>query len=390
MEKIAKIRKTGYGFSISDTPAETYDIVLRQNGNDMQRRTSYGHTDKGRTSSISFTRHSAFALLLLFPAFISCAAGHSADQVGENAGIILKTAGFHVSGAEGPMLTDVFIFNDDALKRIDSYQRTTAGNDNTVAAASRKGDKIAVVIANPQHESYDWSSISSYEALTGLYSELGSESSGAPVMSGTVRFRAEDNGTVEVPVYPVMSEITIRSIRCDFSGRPYSHAVLKNACAYLTNVNSLARIIDTDDAGPLSPVNTDGSHTESDTGFLYPEMVYADFGCEIGNETVYPDIRLYCYPNAGRGDSAGTPVTRLVIAGEIEGSRCYYPLNINTGDFGPVSGVSGIGRGSRYILDITIRRAGTDNPLLPVSAEHVSIGAEIEPWEIKESSDVEF
>ena len=340
--------------------------------------------------------HSAFALLLFLPAFIliyGCQGNMTPDirttsrQEDGSASILVKSG---LKDGYGMNTVDVFIFNDDGMKRLDSYQRLAAGIGNTIAAASRPGDKIVVAISNPQVREYEWNSISSFETISDMYADLRLEDISAPVMCGIMHVTAGENDIHELEVEPLMSEICIRSIRCDFTGRPYSGAVLKKADIYLANVNTLARIVPSGDLAPAAPMNTDGLPDEALYSMEHPETVYAGFDTDIGSQTLYPDIRLYCYPNSCTDETAGTPFTRLVISGEIEGKRYYYPLNINKGEFGPVSGNTGIGRNCRYLFDITIRKTGSLDPLYPVSPETVVINAAVEPWNGLAETVIEF
>ena len=351
--------------------------------------------NKGRTSSTnSLTRtcHSAIALLLFSPAFIflSCSGDFGPASSGEKCTSVISVRTHHRAMTESAGSDiDVFIFNDDRLKRIDSYQRLRAGADNTVAAASRKGRKIAVAIMNPQKDEYEWNSISSFETLSEMCADLRLENPESPLMSGVAHIDADENGYFEIDMKPVLSEIFIRSIRCDFSGRPYSSATLENGCIYLANINTLAKIVSDGDFTPVAPLNTDGLPYDSYRSMENPEMVYAEFGQDVGSTALAPGIRLWCYPNSSEKDTAGTPFTRLVIAGDINGNRYYYPLNINKGEFGPAEGVSGIGRNCRYVFDIVIRQTGSLDPAVPVSSETVNICTGIEPWEEIES-DMKF
>lgn len=354
--------------------------------------------NKGRTHSLSFFCHSANALLLLLPAFIViiCCTGRnqSQDILLPETDVCMK---LHVKAEHVQTATafkgnnmDIFIFNDDALRKIDSYQRTDAGDGMTVDAASRKGPKIVTAIVNPQAESYEWNSISSFESVAGLYADLRMENPDSPLMSGMMHIMADDDSEYCMHVEPVLSEIYVRSIKCDFSGRPYSHAVMENACAYLSNINSLATVISDGDFTPAAPVNTDGYPYESMNSMLHPGMVYAEFGTDIGHDVLKPEIRLYCYPNSSEEDTAGTPFTRLVIAGDIEGNRYYYPIDINNGEFVMETGHSGIGRNCRYVFDIVIRQTGVTDPSIPVSGETVVINGMIEPWNVLPETEIGF
>lgn len=359
------------------------------------------HTEAASKGRISLTLHqcrSAIALLFHIPAFVFSMYGCTGTEMvrpavpaGEDgeASLIIKT-GTGIFSPAGGKTVDIFIFNDNALKRMDSYQRLEAGEDMTVAAASRKGDKIVVAIANPQQDEYEWSTVSSFETISGMYADLRREDPSSPMMTGVMRMEAADDGHFEMELQPILSEIYIRSIRCDFGGRPYVGSVLENGTVYLSNINSLAGIMEDETFVPTAPINTDGFPDEAIRSLENPGMVYAAFGCDIGSNAVYPDIRLYCYPSSGEEDSAGSPYTRLVIAGDIGGKRYYYPININRGEFGNIAGKPGIGRNCRYTLDITIRQTGSADPTVPVSPETVSIGAGIEPWNTVPEAEIKF
>ena len=81
----------------------------------------------------------------------------------------------------------------------------------------------------------------------------------------------------------------------------------------------------------------------------------------------------------------GTPFTRLVIEGKIQGETFYWPLDINKEDGG-----YGIGRNERYIYDITITRKGTKDPDSPVRKEDIDINFNVEKWNEKEGCEVIF
>lgn len=357
---------------------------------------------KGRVHlHFNITCHSALALLFLcIPAFVLLSLYGCTDSIpgndigredGEQIVLHIKTGtgtGPGTNQTDRPV--DIFVYNDDALQRIDSYQRLEPDEGNVLAVASRKGDKIIAAISNPQRQEYEWNSISSFEALCEMTADLAMEDACNPLRSGTVFVEAADNGYCSLTMTPVLSEIHIRSIRCDFSGKPYSSATLKNACAYLTNVNSLAPVFESDDFRPMSPVNSNGYPDESLRTFRNPGTVYAEFPSEIGNVPVDSGIRLYCYPNSCEAETVSTPFTRLVISGEIEGTKYYYPININKGEFSLVQGYSGIARNCRYVFDITIRQTGTADPTIPVSPEAVSVSTEITPWDVLPETDIEF
>ena len=107
----------------------------------------------------------------------------------------------------------------------------------------------------------------------------------------------------------------------------------------------------------------------------------------INSSVTYPGIRLLCYPNISTQESIGTPFTRLVIEGKIQGETWYWPININR-DSG--SGHEGISRNRRYVYDITIRSRGTKDPDTPIVPEMAVTTFTTEKWEEKEPYHVSF
>ena len=128
------------------------------------------------------------------------------------------------------------------------------------------------------------------------------------------------------------------------------------------------------------------------SGFKDTGIIYREIDEDIGEDAIYPDIILFCYPNDAGEETAGSPFTRLVIEGRIRGETYWYPITINRGDFGIASGGDGrgIGRNMMYSYDITIRRTGTKDPDIPVSLEDVTISCPVEPWEDIDSGTVSF
>ena len=124
---------------------------------------------KGRRQAPS-TRVRAIALLnsiFCIPAFF-CGCSHEEAAIHEEQcrySVILHTEKLSGDGGQPEDIrhTDIFMFNDDALRRLDSYQRTE-GN-GPVKAASRRGDKIMVIIANFPCSKEEWKHVNSYEGF---------------------------------------------------------------------------------------------------------------------------------------------------------------------------------------------------------------------------------
>ena len=81
----------------------------------------------------------------------------------------------------------------------------------------------------------------------------------------------------------------------------------------------------------------------------------------------------------------GSPFTRLVIEGKIQGETWYWPIDINRDEAGV-----GIERNSRYVFDIILRSKGTKDPDTPASPEMTEIKFETRKWKEKDGYHVEF
>ena len=336
---------------------------------------------------------SAYALLIFIPAFIySCSdSGMDSHDYANHAFTEIRIAGASAYASDSPEgnTVDIFIYDDDKAGRLDTYQRAVLSHDLMVEAASRTGDKVMAVIVNPQNDGYEWDEISSYEALMNIYADLRMEDAGHPTMSGTFRFRANAAGSVlETAVTPLMSEIRLRSLRCDFSATPYSGAVMTDVSVCLSNANSAAGLFRQEGFMPEAPVNTQGTPEGAETDMPNPEILTCSIDGDVGSSAVNTDISLYCYPNECEEENTGSPFTRLVISGNIMGKRYYYPVNINRGEFGPVAGAAGIGRNRSYVFDVVLRRTGALTPHEAVLPGTVELSCSVVAW--SENGDTEI
>ena len=63
--------------------------------------------------------------------------------------------------------------------------------------------------------------------------------------------------------------------------------------------------------------------------FMNPGLVVGKIADMIGMEPSRPEICFLCYPNCAEDEGPGTPFTRLVIEGQIDGDTYYWPIDIN-------------------------------------------------------------
>ncbi len=285
---------------------------------------------------------------------------------------------------------DIFIFNNDELRRIDSYQRVEGLE---FKAASRAGEKIMVAIVNSTVGRDEWRRISSYEGLAEEISLLSDEDPESPIMSGEAEFTASGSSTgLDLGIDRLMSKVQVKTLRADFQGTGYEGKPLTDVRIYLTNVNASCTIMRQEDFRPEMIVNYGYADEATMGGFRAPEMLCHELDEDIGSTSVSPDISLYCYPSDASDETYGSPFTRLVIEGKIAGNLCYYPITINREENGVCFGVdgTGIGRNCLYTYDITLCRFGTSDPDTPVSADDVIINCSIEPWTEKDNETIKF
>ena len=127
----------------------------------------------------------------------------------------------------------------------------------------------------------------------------------------------------------------------------------------------------------------------SDTlGFSYPGLIFRKVTVPVGENVILPDIRLYCYGNLSETETLGSPFTRLVIEGDLQGKKTYYPLDINREQTGNEN--CGITGNNAYVFDITITRRGMDSPEIVINTESVDCPLKIIPWEQRNNRTIKF
>ena len=345
-----------------------------------------------RVSEASFAR--CLSIILMFalaPALCPGCSGPEpafaeAGDPGQPATKIhLTSAGVGVSGFRS---LDIFFFNDDALQRLDTYQRIEGNGSAAAVGASRNGRKILAVLADSPYDRYRWAGVNSLSGLGAMLVELQKETPGHPFMSGIVRCETGASRNVSVALTPRTAEIELHSIRCDFQGRSYEGAPLEEVKVYLTNVSASCPVVDGFERSPFSFVNL-GSLSASDLGeFLDPSMVSATIPRPVGSRTVYPGIYLYCYANRGKEADPGQPFTRLVVEGKVAGQTCYYPIEINrgAGAFYP----PGIEAGKAYRFDLTFTRKGASHPDGALEPGTVKARLSVADWHTQKDSVITF
>ena len=282
---------------------------------------------------------------------------------------------------------DVFTFENDRLERLDSYQRFNMGDyDGRVCdVASCSGEKTMVIIANSAAEKYGWTDINCRRSLEKKRFDLEDEDPAHPLMTGAHSFRAGDGFSAQIA--PITGEVVLRSIRCDFSDKTYSSATLTDIKVYLTNVNASCGIWAEDETYPTRIINA-GRLNEDDLADLrHPEIVFKEIEREAGREEMNVGVRLRAYPNSCPEESPGTPFTKLVIEGKINGATWYYPIPVNRGRHAEEPGIR---RNRCYIYDLTITGTGLEDPDGSIAEAAVKVNMEVKEWKEKDWYGVRF
>lgn len=272
---------------------------------------------------------------------------------------------------------DILVFENDRLRRLDSYQRFEEFTEGFLAPASTGGDKIFFLCTNSQLDRYDWAGICSYSSLQKIFFDLEKEDREKPVMTGELRATAgEDVNTITMT--PLTCEVKIERLSCDFSGTPYKNEVIRNVRAYLTNVNSSYPLLAVSSAGTHRLINA-GMYNPSDAEtFCDRSMVMQEMTSELGGTETKMTSPFLCYPNTGDRSRS----TRLVIEGSIGKETYFWPIEVGEGN--------GVERNNCYTYEILIRRKGSSDPDCLIEPTAIDYRLKIKPWTEKEEYQVTF
>lgn len=261
---------------------------------------------------------------------------------------------------------DLFVFNDDPLMRLDSYSSLSRPSTPYISVTSSTGDKILVVLANCDIDGLDISDFWNYEALEDIRCSLKDEDPSSPVMSGECHFCAGADCYSPVQLTPVLSNICIDYLKCNFAGRGYRSTTLGNASVYLTNISGDCEVMRQDGFRITELQNSGALDIKYLDTMRHPEMIYRKI-----TPGQWSPVNLYCYPNDSADGVLGSPHTRLVIQGDIDGRTYYYPIEVNQDGFGYSSGTRGISRNIKYSYSITVTKKGSTDPDVLVSPDEV-------------------
>lgn len=271
---------------------------------------------------------------------------------------------------------DILVYDDDDLGRLDIWQRygTEELADGRVTLLSGRGSKNCVFIANyDELPTLTMDKVGCYDAIKELEIHLSDEKPDRPIMVGSVCV-ADADTDIQVILEPLLANIHIGEVSCDFSGKPYQGARMENVKIYLTNVSASVPLLGSSTFIPTDMINY-GRLVETDLGSLScPEMLFYSYSTAIGNgDSVEEPVDLYCYPNNVETESIGCQYTRVVLQADIEGNTYYYPISLNQKGFGYSVGSYGISPNSCYTVNLKITKKGSTSPNDMEDADDVSV-----------------
>lgn len=279
---------------------------------------------------------------------------------------------------------DIFTFNDDSLGYLDSYQRIKELQDNQTHISSTSGKKKITICSNLRLGDEEIASINSINDLERHSYMLEDLRRSAPFMIGTAitDTRTEDSPVVRMK--PMTSEIVLKSVRSCFTGTPYAGEHITEAKVYLINVNAQCHLTDSKQEAQRF-INIGMLNNTDMEPFKESDLIIQRIEENISDERLDTDISLVCFHNFCEDESPGSPFTRMVLEGRIQGTTYYWPVTINRSDTG-----QGVKNNTRHVFDLTIRRKGSLNPDEELSVEDCKAIMEIEQWRETDGYTVKF
>ena len=337
-------------------------------------------------SGISTTPKLALSISLLVSTAFHCSCQKEApDTVAETSGKGYECLSIECKSDNHDMLSaSILTFRADSLGRLESYQYIKDIKDGKIWVACTDGPKTCYIYGNLMLSKEDIARISTASDLDKFHCNLEDVSSDAPFMTGMVEILDNRESAVVAYMKPMVSEITLNSISCNFSGTPYDGEKIVDPQIYLINVNAQCSL--NESSQQVQRLINVGACSQDDVEqFSDPGIIRRFIGQDIGHQKIYPGLSLYCFHNFCKEEGPGSPFTRLVLEGKIQNETYYWPITINRTDEG-----EGIRNNTRHIFDLTIRRKGSLNPDEELSIEDCNIIIEWKEWNEKEEQSVIF
>lgn len=330
---------------------------------------------------------SQLTILALFPLLFSC---QNVLETNEKPDECVHDTILKVSGRQGGFTgssLDIFTFDNSRTGLLDSYQRCETFSGSEIYLRSGSGEKKIFACSDGQRSRQEWSIVNSQETLDGLYADLRKERREHLCMTGYAVTDAGNGQACDLDMRTLASEVILRSVSCDFSGKAYHDSMITDVMVYLTNVNAQCCLTSEGEVMPTEIINAGRLNEDDMDAMNEPELLAQEITEGITAHGSNVNISLLCYPNASRKESPGTPFTRLVIEGKIDGETFWWPININREEG---TEEQGIYRCRQYIYDLTITRKGSSSPDEVVETDAVRLQLDIKPWVEKDEYQISF
>lgn len=281
---------------------------------------------------------------------MSSSLSHAISGYGHEVDLIVECK----SGIEDLRSAHALTFNADSLGWMDSYQYIEDIRSGQITIAASSGRKNCYIYANVNLSKDDIAAVKTAEDLDKLSCHLEDMQIGMLPMIGIASIDSGSGAKAEMR--HLLSEIELKSICCDFRGTSYEGESITDARVYLTNINAEASL--SGKSRNVTRVINAGRFCQDDSDrFIDPEMIARKLEQDIGQNRIDPAITLYCFHNDSSEEAPGSPFTRLILEGRIQGTIYYWPITINRDNGG-----NGISSNCRYVYDLTIRSKGCLDP----------------------------
>ena len=246
----------------------------------------------------------SLAAFLQFPAFFSSCT-QDIDRKEEEVQLLLTTK------SAGPEAVDLFFFDTLGIQRLDAYQQISDWSQ-TVYGLSATGVKRLVALSGKSGDQAAWSSIRTYGDLCKHRFSLERESVRSPLLYGELLLKDGVSRRAQMELHPMLAAIRLRSVSCDFSGRPYVNGNFLCKQLFLTYAGSECLPLGQGDGGPVSWLNPGFLDSTAVRQLPDTSLVWQRGFGAVGRQRTYPDRFFYCYPGA---DTHRTGARHLSVTG---------------------------------------------------------------------------
>ncbi len=277
-----------------------------------------------------------------------------------------------------PEAIDLFFFDTLGAQKLDSYQQIQRpiGSAHSYGV-SGAGAKRMVALSGITGLTDSWLDICNYASLCKKTFRLEEENPGAPHLVAEALLPDAASRTLLLNLQPMLSQIRLVSVSCDFSGRPYHDPAFLCSRIYLTNVGTEYKPLGPGGGHPVSWINAGSLDSVATQALPHPELILRPGLGRLGRELQSTNLLFSCYANpAGQGE---IPRTRLVLEGTVDGILCYYPIEFPS-----------LEPAKEYQLSLTFKRMGSPDPDIPVQSDAVLVETQTIPWQTRDPYTVTF